>query len=50
MGSALAYWRILVEFQVEFWRILFNGSVNPQGGDFRGLTISEKLSGFFWVS
>ena len=24
-------------------------SVDPQGGDFRGLVIPEILSGFFWV-
>ena len=24
-------------------------SVDPQGGDFRGLAILEKLSGLFWV-
>ena len=39
----------ILEESNQWQRKALRDCVIPQGGDFRGSTISEKLSGFFWV-
>ena len=41
--------RVLEGF-LQWQRKALRDCANPQGGDFRRSAISEKLSGFFWVS
>ena len=40
----------VLEGSLQWQRRALRDCVDPQGGDFRGSAISEKLSGFFWVS
>jgi len=39
----------VLEDSLQGQRRALRDSVNPQGGDFRGSAILEKLSGLFWV-
>ena len=39
----------ILEDSTQWQRRALRDCVIPQGGDFRGSAISEKLSGFFWV-
>ena len=39
----------LLEDSLQGQRRALRDNVDPQGGDFRGSTILEKLSGLFWV-
>ena len=40
----------ILEDSTQWHRRALRDCVIPQGGDFRGLAIPEKLFGFFWVS
>ena len=39
----------VLEYSLQWQRRALRDSVDPQGGDFRGSAIFEKLSGLFWV-
>ena len=39
----------VLEDSLQWQRRALRDSVDPQGGDFRGSAILEKLSGLFWV-
>ena len=38
-----------MEASLQWKRRALRDSIDPQGGDFRGSAILEKLSGLFWV-